>query len=173
MLKEPTCESLSSPFVYWMSLFQWWDQQGRSQQEEKMFVKNRSGVLIKFYRGQKRVPAEGSWPCLRASRNAILAEDKRCSCPSSWGHSKSHLKFQSSRDCMQYLTRWARTTWHRYRLQTSDKWCNKLCRSQAVNKSLHSKIKERNIRKYGEPHLTKILFSAIWIHCALILSNIS
>ena len=30
---------------------------------------------------------EGSWICL-GHRNVILAEDKRCSCPSSWGHSK-------------------------------------------------------------------------------------
>ena len=30
---------------------------------------------------------EGSWICL-SHRNLILAEDKRCSCPSSWGHSK-------------------------------------------------------------------------------------
>ena len=31
----------------------WWVQEGRSQQEEKTVVKNSSGVLIKFYRGQK------------------------------------------------------------------------------------------------------------------------
>ena len=30
---------------------------------------------------------EGSWVCL-SDRNLILAEDKRCSCPSSWEHSK-------------------------------------------------------------------------------------
>ena len=30
---------------------------------------------------------EGSWICV-SHRNLILAEDKRCSCPSSWGHSK-------------------------------------------------------------------------------------
>ena len=30
---------------------------------------------------------EGSWICL-SHRNLILAEDKGCSCPSSWGHSK-------------------------------------------------------------------------------------
>ena len=30
---------------------------------------------------------EESWICL-SHRNLILAEDKRCSCPSSWGHSK-------------------------------------------------------------------------------------
>ena len=30
---------------------------------------------------------EGSWIFL-SHRNLILAEDKRCSCPSSWGHSK-------------------------------------------------------------------------------------
>ena len=30
---------------------------------------------------------EGSWICL-SHRNLILAEDKRCSCPSSWGHRK-------------------------------------------------------------------------------------
>ncbi|CAH3165734.1 unnamed protein product, partial [Porites lobata] len=37
---------------------------------------------------------EGSWICL-SHRNLIIAEDKRCSCPSSWGH--------------EYLTRWAGT----------------------------------------------------------------
>ena len=30
---------------------------------------------------------EGSWICL-SHRNLILAEDKRCSCPSSWGQGK-------------------------------------------------------------------------------------
>ena len=30
---------------------------------------------------------EGSWICL-SHKNLILAEDKRCSCPSSWGHGK-------------------------------------------------------------------------------------
>ena len=30
---------------------------------------------------------EGSWICL-SHRNLILAEDKRCSCPPSWGHGK-------------------------------------------------------------------------------------
>ena len=31
----------------------WWVHEGRSQQEEKTVVKNSSGVLIKFYRGQR------------------------------------------------------------------------------------------------------------------------
>ena len=34
---------------------------------------------------------EGSWICL-SYRNLILAEDKRCSCLSSWGHGKTLLK---------------------------------------------------------------------------------
>ena len=34
---------------------------------------------------------EGSWICL-SHRSLILAEDKRCSCPSSWGHGKSLSK---------------------------------------------------------------------------------
>ena len=34
---------------------------------------------------------EGSWICL-SHRNLILAKDKRCSCPSSWGHGKTLSK---------------------------------------------------------------------------------
>ena len=51
---------------------------------------------------------EGSWICL-SQRNLILAEDKRCSCPSSWGHSKILSKRPTLRGCMQYLTRWVGT----------------------------------------------------------------
>ena len=37
---------------------------------------------------------EGSWICL-SHRNLILAEDKRCSCPSSWGHRNSVTEYKS------------------------------------------------------------------------------
>ena len=40
----------------------------------------------------------------------------------------------------------------------------------AVKKSVHSKNKRQ--RDNGKPRVAKILFSAIWIHCPLILSDI-
>ena len=51
---------------------------------------------------------EGSWICL-SLRNLILAEDKRCSCPSSWRQSKILSKRPIPRLYAQYLTRWAGT----------------------------------------------------------------
>ena len=53
VLKEPTCESLWSPFVYWMSLFQCMTSPGKEKPTEREnCIQNSSGVLIEFYRGQ-------------------------------------------------------------------------------------------------------------------------
>ena len=173
MLKEPTCESLSAPFVYWMSLFQCVMSPGREKPtEEKNVVKNSSGVLIKFYWGQKEYLLKDHGLAWGIETQYLPRTNAAPVHPSSWGHSKIHLKFQSSRDRMQYLTRWAGTTWQRYRLQTWTKWFNNYTEARQLINLFTPKTKERDIRKYGKPHLTKILFSAIWIHCPLILSNI-
>ena len=112
------------------------------------------------------VSAEGSWTCLK-HRKAILAEDKRCSCPSSWDTVNSskipvlqrlYAAFDEADNVTDYKPR--------------TKWCNKLCRSRQLKNLFTPKTKERDNRKYGKPHVTKILFSAIWIHCPFILSDI-
>jgi len=45
----------------------------------------------------------GSWICLK-HRNEMNRNDKRCSCPSSWGH--SWPKYRSQTACTWSLTRW-------------------------------------------------------------------
>ena len=75
-------------------------RKGEANRKRKLYSKQLWSVDWVLSRAEW-VPAEGSWTCLRHWK-AILAEDKRCSCPSSWGHSKNHLTFQSSRDCKQH-----------------------------------------------------------------------
>ena len=119
-------------------------RKGEANRKRKLYSKQLWSVDWVLSRAEW-VPAEGSWTCLRHWK-AILAEDKRWSCPSSWGHSKNHLTFQSSRDCMQHLTRWAGTTWQRCRLQTSDKMVQYIMQKLAVKKSVQSKNKRKRQR---------------------------
>ena len=141
--KEPTCESLSSPFCLLNVAVRMHDEsrKGEANRKRKLYSKQLRSVDWVLSRAEG-APAEGSWTCLRHWK-AILAEDKRRSCPSLWGHSKNHLTFQSSRDCMQHLTRWAGTTWQRYRLQTSDKMVQYIMQKLAVKKSVHSENKRK------------------------------
>ena len=145
----------------------WWVQEGRSQQEEKTVVKNSSGVLIKFYRGQK----------------GYLLKDHGLA----WGIETRYLPRTNAApvhlrgDTVKTIRNsspWETVcSFWRGRQEQPDnvprtKWYNNYAEARQLMNLFTRKTKERDIRKYGKPHLTKILFSAIWIHCPLILSNI-
>ena len=67
------------------------------------------------------IPA-GLWICL-SHRNLILAEDKRCSCPSSWGHSKILLKRPIPERLYAVFNEVGGNSVTEYRSGTN--WCNK------------------------------------------------
>ena len=91
MLKEPTCESLSPLRFVLLSLSlsvttgRRCIKEARTRTGKKCCEQHLRRVDKALSRAGD-IP-EGSWICL-SHRNLILAEDKRCSCPSSWGHSK-------------------------------------------------------------------------------------
>ena len=65
---------------------------------------------------------EGSWICL-SHRNLILAEDKRCSCPSSWEHSKTLSKRPIPERLHAVFNEVGKNSVTEYKSGTN--WCNK------------------------------------------------
>ena len=65
---------------------------------------------------------EGSWICL-SHRNLILAEDKSCSCPSSWGHRKILSKSPIPKRLYVVFDQVDRNSITEYKSGTN--WCNK------------------------------------------------
>ena len=65
---------------------------------------------------------EGSWICL-SHRNLILAEDKRCSCPSSWGHGKFLSKRPIPERLYAVFDEVGKNSVTEYKSGTN--WCNK------------------------------------------------
>ena len=65
---------------------------------------------------------EGSWICL-SHRNLILAEDKRCSCPSSWGYGKILSKRPIPERLYAVFDEVGRNNVTEYKSGTN--WCNK------------------------------------------------
>ena len=65
---------------------------------------------------------EGSWICL-SHRNLILAEDKRCSCLSSWGHSKILSKRPIPERLYEVFDEVGRNSVTEYKSATN--WCNR------------------------------------------------
>ena len=65
---------------------------------------------------------EGSWICL-SHRNLILAEDKRCSCPSSWGHGKILSKRSIPERLYAVFDEVGRNSITEYKSRRN--WCNK------------------------------------------------
>ena len=149
----------------------WWVHEGRSQQEEKTVVKNSSGVLIKFYRGQKGYLlkdhglAWGIETRYLPRTNAATVHLR--------GHTVLPSKIPDPWETVCSIWRGGQEqpdNVAEYKPRT--KWCNNYAEDRQLINLFTPKTKERDIRKYGKPHLTKILFSAIWIHRPLILSNI-
>ena len=92
---------------------------------------------------------EGLWICL-SHRNLILAEDKRCSCPSSWGHGKILSKRPIPERQYAVFDEVGKKSVTEYKSGTN--WCNKC--SILVDKELatpphvHSQeAKKSDIRK--------------------------
>ena len=65
---------------------------------------------------------EGSWICL-SHENVILSEDKRCSYPSSWGHSKILSKRPIPERLYAVFDEVGRNSVTEYKSGTN--WCNK------------------------------------------------
>ena len=65
---------------------------------------------------------EGSWICI-SHRNLILAEDKRCSCPSSWGHGKILSKRPIPERLYAVFDEVGKNSVAEYKSGTN--WCNK------------------------------------------------
>ena len=65
---------------------------------------------------------EGSWICL-SHINLILAEDKRCSCPSSWGHGKILSKLPIPERLYGVFDEVGKDSLTEYKSGTN--WCNK------------------------------------------------
>ena len=149
----------------------WWVQKGRSQQEEKNVVKNSSGVLIKFYRGQKGY----------LLKDHGLAWDIETRYLPRTNSAPVHLRGDIVKTIRNSSPQETVCSFWRGRQEQPDnvtdykprtKWCNNYAEVRQLINLFTPKTKERDIGKNGKPHLTKILFSAIWIHCRLILSNI-
>ena len=134
-------------------------------------VKNSSGVLIKFYRGQKGY----------LLKDHVLAWDIKTRYLPRTNSAPVHLRGDTVKTIRNSSPQETVCSFWRGRQEQPDnvtdykprtKWYNNYAEARQLINLFTPKTKERDIRKYGKPHLTKILFSAIWIHCPLTLSNI-
>ena len=135
-----------------MSLFQCVMRPGRSQQEEKTLVKNSSGVLIKFYRGQKGYLLKDhglAWgietrylPRTNAAPVHLRGDTvKSCKIPI---RERLYAVFDEvGRDNVTDYKPWK-------------KWCNNYIEARQLTNLFTPKTKERDIRKYGKQHLKKL-----------------
>lgn len=114
--------------------------------------------------------AEGSWICLR-HRNAILAEDKRCSCPSSWGHSKELSRTPIPERLYSVFDEVGRSSVDKYKPGTN--WCNK-CRSLADKKfASHPKFTPRKRKRMAsENKVNNLTKCSLDFHCTFLSSQL-
>ena len=124
------------------------------QQERKTVVKNSSGVLIKFYRGQKGYLlkdhglAWGIETRYLPRTNAATVHLR--------GHTVLPSKIPDPWETVCSIWRGGQEQPDNVaEYKTRTKWCNNYAEDRQLINLFTPKTKERDIRKYGKPHLTK------------------
>ena len=138
---------------------------------KKSVVNSSSGESIKKALSRAGDIPEGSWICL-SHRNLILAEDKRCSCPSSWGHGKILSKRPIPESLFAVFDEVGRNSVTEYKSATN--WSNKCSIRADKDFASHPHVHTQEAKKVTSENkvkhtkLNKIMFSAILIHCLLL-----